>query len=188
MSSFFSTDTIPGVTSVRFLAVLNGAGSSGEPEGILQKGSINTVSGSSPATYSECVQAVGKVLEADALGSSLGWALSTKHYAKFKPKLKEDSDAGAGFLLEQNDTIAGYPVQYTSQMPESGSPNEASLLFGSWENALVLFWGSNAVEILVNPYAATQFSKGNVQIRAFMDCDVIIRHEEAFCELSGTAV
>lgn len=168
------------------LAILNGSGD--QPEGILQKSGINSVSGSDPATYAECVNAVGKVKEADAMSSSMGWAAHAAHYATYKAQLKESGDAGAGYILDANDRIAGYPVQFTSQMPTNSSPAQAPMLFGSWDQVLVMFWGSESVEFLLNPYSSPAYEKGNLQLRAFLDCDMLVRHEEAFTELTGTSV
>ena len=68
--------------------------------------------------------------------------------------------------------LAGYPVAMTSLVPSQ------AIIFGTWSDLLVGFWSE--LDVLVNPYESTAYSKGNVQVRAMATCDVALRHVESF--------
>jgi len=62
---------------------------------------------------------------------------------------------------------------------ESGvSPASSPLIFGNWSDLLIGYW--SAFEILVNPYEATAYQKGNVSVRGLLTCDVAVRHPASF--------
>ena len=54
----------------------------------------------------------------------------------------------------------------------------STAIYGNWSDLIIGSWSE--LEILVNPYAAVPYSKGNVQIRAMMVCDVVLRRNESF--------
>jgi hypothetical protein len=60
-----------------------------------------------------------------------------------------------------------------------------TMLFADFSQVILAFWGNAGADILVNPYADSVYTKGNVLIRAFVDADVLIRHPEGFCFCDG---
>ena len=82
-------------------------------------------------------------------------------------------------VMEAPRTLAGYPVSMTSLVPAS------TIIFGNWADLLLGFWSE--LDILVNPYESTAYSKGNVQVRAMATCDVALRHAESFAYASDVA-
>lgn len=52
-------------------------------------------------------------------------------------------------------------------------------MLGDWSELMIGYWSE--LDILVNPYESSAYSKGNVQVRAMATCDVAVRHPEAFC-------
>jgi len=97
--------------------------------------------------------------------------------AKLRNTLKVTGDAGAGFLM-QDGQLGGYTAHTTNQLPPADSSGNSSAIFGDWSQVLLGIWSE--LDILVNPYSETAYTKGNVLIRAMATCDVAIRHEEAF--------
>jgi hypothetical protein len=63
--------------------------------------------------------------------------------------------------------------------PTSSPLVTGTLIFADWSSLLVGYW--SGVDVLVNPYADSVYSKGGVLINAFQDVDVAVRHAESFC-------
>ncbi|MBX6376547.1 MAG: phage major capsid protein [Acetobacteraceae bacterium] len=59
-----------------------------------------------------------------------------------------------------------------------GGGAEHGLIYGDWSELLIGVWSE--LDILVNPYESTAYSKGNVVIRAMATVDVAVRHPKAF--------
>ena len=74
-------------------------------------------------------------------------------------------------------TVNGIDAAATNQIPTG------YLLLGDFSQVLVGMWG--VVELLVNPYGATDFSKGNVKVRAILDADIAVRQAGAFAAKSA---
>jgi predicted phage gp36 major capsid-like protein len=76
------------------------------------------------------------------------------------------------------NSLAGYPLATTNQMPVLGSPaTDHVLIFGRWSDILLGYW--SVFDLLVNPYESTAYSKGNVSVRGIVTMDVAIRHIES---------
>ncbi len=169
------------------LAGLAGTGATGQPEGILTNSSISeeTLSGNAVA-WADVLNMIAAVLGADVRGGKLGWTFNAYVQAYLRKTVKASGE-GAGFLMDEPNSLAGYPVQITSQMDGyNGSPAVAGkMLFGDFSQVILAFWGDAGADILVNPYADAVYTKGNVYIRAFVDADVLVRHPEGFCFCQG---
>jgi HK97 family phage major capsid protein len=172
------------------LAVLKGSGSAGQPRGISQTSGINTVtsSGSAP-TWAQLLSAVSQVEAADVPPVALGWALNAYVKSTFLQTTKVSSDAGAGFLMDADGRVGGAPSAVTSQLAGLAGVSPAQngeTIFGSWNQVIVAMW--SGVEILVNPFESTAYSKGNVSVRGIVDADVLVRHPQAFTLWSAIQV
>tara|TARA_R110002074_G_scaffold37972_14_gene102632 strand:- start:260 stop:1546 length:1287 start_codon:yes stop_codon:yes gene_type:complete len=173
------------------LAALKGSGSGAEPKGILSYagiGSVTTTGTPATTTWDNVTEAVATVESANALGGSLGWALNAWVKRQFRTVLKTSGDAGTGFLMADNGTVEGYRSAVTNQLAGDATPTAGEALFGDFSQIITCFWGDGGADILVNPYESTAYSKGNVQIRALIDADIIVRHEEAFCQIDGIEI
>lgn len=148
-------------------------GGANEPDGIIA--TLGTANGTlAGPTWAEVLEVIESVETANALGSH-GWLVNPAAKAKLRATLKVSGDAGAGFLLE-GGTLADYAVHTTNQVPSDSSGN--SVIFGDWSQVMLGVWSE--LDILVNPYSETAYTKGNVLIRAMATCDIAIRHPEAF--------
>ena len=83
-------------------------------------------------------------------------------------------------VMEAPDALAGYPVARSTLIPidEAATPDATAVIFGQWSDLLIGYW--SAFDLLVNPYEATAYSKGNVSVRGMLTADIKLRHVESF--------
>lgn len=154
-------------------ALIYGGGAN-EPDGVIA--TLGTANGTlAGPTWAQALAIVDQVESANALSPSHNWLTTSSAKAKLASTLKVSADAGAGFIYE-NGQIAGHSVYTTNQVGAASSGND--VIFGDWSQVLLGIWSE--LDILVNPYAETAYSKGNVLVRAMATCDIAIRHPEAF--------
>ena len=167
-------DFAAGLATALDKVILVGGGTS-EPKGIVTTTGIQT---SALATLSWAnVHVLLQKLDLENAAAA-GIVGSTKVKAKLAVTTKVTSDAGAGFLLD-GDRVAGVPAYFTNNLAEkTGSPNTGRLIAGDFSQMLLGIWSE--LDILVNPFAETQYAKGNILVRAMMTVDVACRHPKAF--------
>ena len=158
-------------------AALVGDGQSNTPTGIRYASNVHNLTLAGP-TWAQVLDFPAKIQAADADIGSMGWATTPQAVAKLRATTKVTSDAGAGFLMDQPGQLAGYPVATTTALNDGGSPAENTVLFGAWSQLLVGYW--SGLDVLANPYEGTAYMKGRVLLRVMRDCDVQVRHPEAF--------
>jgi HK97 family phage major capsid protein len=161
------------------LAVMKGTGDNGQPTGITESSPGTKDESSGAPTWADVVEVMAMVEAADVPMASLGWAMNAYSKKKFRAVAKESNEPV--YLIGDDNALGGAPVAVTSQL--LGNPNDSpvedgEVLFGAWNQVIVAFWSS--VEILVNPFESTAYTKGNVQVRGFIDGDVLVRHAQAF--------
>ncbi|MEZ5462322.1 phage major capsid protein [Dokdonella sp.] len=155
-------------------SALIGGGGANEPDGIIA--TLGTANGTlGTPTWDEALAIVDQVESGNALSPSHNWIMRSGAKAKLASTLKVSGDAGAGFILE-GGRMADFPVYSTNQMGSDSNGND--VIFGDWSQVLLGIWSE--LDILVNPFAETAYSKGNVLVRAMATCDIGIRHIESF--------
>ncbi len=164
---------------------INGGGSN-EPVGILSTSGIGSVAlgtNGGPPTWAGVIGLTAAVEQADATGG--GFLTNYKATAKMKTTVRATSTDSL-MIMEGRDTLAAYPLAATSLVPStlvkgtSGAVCSA-LIFGNFADCLLGYWSE--LDILVNPYESTAYTKGNVQIRGFISMDVKLRHAESFAAI-----
>ena len=168
-------------------AALKGTGSGDDmPQGII--GTVGVQAADGLGDYEAAVFAVAAVEGLDVPPGTFGWAMNAYVLAKLATTLRTSADTASNFVVGADRTLAGFPVGITSQLEGglTGSPNTGEALFGAWNNSITLFWGE--VNLLVNPYAATPYSKGNVQLRALVSVDHVLRYPQAFVRIGNIAM
>lgn len=152
-------------------------GGANEPDGILETAGIGSFD-IDPVTWAGVLDGIADIEGANADMGALGWATNPQAVKVLRATLKETGDAGAGYIMERPRELAGYALA-SSNVVESGvSPASSPLIFGNWSDLLIGYW--SAFEILVNPYEATAYPKGNVSVRGLLTCDVAVRHPASF--------
>jgi len=155
---------------------INGGGSN-EPSGVLQSGLDTSTSMGAVPTWAKILTLIELVEEANAEGSA--W-VSTPGVVRLLRSTAKVSSTDSVMIMESKDRLADYPLASTQNAPYTlGSPAEGdALVFGNWADVLIGFWSE--LDVLVNPYESTAYTKGNVQIRAMMTADVGVRHAGSF--------
>lgn len=153
-------------------ALIKGGGSN-EPVGVLSTVGIQTAS-LAGLSWPLVLFMLEKLDLVNASAANI--VASTKVKSRLALTLK--SDGVAGYLLE-GGRVADLPAYFTNQVPEkTGTPNTGRLIAGDWSEVMLGIWSE--VDILVNPFAETAYSKGNVLVRAMSTVDIALRHPEAF--------
>jgi HK97 family phage major capsid protein/HK97 family phage prohead protease len=154
---------------------LYGLGSSGEPQGIKLTTGINTVdfAANSP-TYAELVDMETSINADNADIGAMAYLTNSTRYGAFKTT---DKAVGAAqFVLEPGGTVNGYPVVRSNQVLTG------DVFFGVWNQLLLGLW--SGIDLMVDTAALAK--SGGVRVIALQDCDVAVRHPEAFCRGNNT--
>ena len=154
-------------------------GAPNEPTGIINMVGV-PVTGSSVINWSNVISAIMSVESANAVVS--GWAGSAQAKRTAMTTPKQASGVEGSFIMTDPNILAGYPFYQSQILRDAGSPELETLIVGQWSDLLIGYW--SGIDILVNPYESTAYSKGNVQIRAIVDVDIDVRHIESFCVIS----
>jgi HK97 family phage major capsid protein len=160
-------------------AALMGTGANDQPVGVTVQQGVWQLSLAGGADWETVLEFVASIEGSDAAVGSLGWALNAWAVKKLRATVKASGEA-AGFLMEAPTMLAGFPAVITSALPGVGGESEAlaTVIFGAWSQLLVGYW--SGTDILVNPYADSVYARGRVMVRVMRDCDVAVRHPEAF--------
>ena len=169
-------------------AIFAGSGSSGQPTGVLNTSGINAIyandaSHAAAISYAKLVQMETEVgADNGLIDDTLAYVSSAKFMGKAKtiPQVE-----GYPFYLLNDGKINGYPFYMTNAIPSnvtfSGTSNCTSALFGAWSEVLVGGWGG--LQFIIDPYTAK--ANGVLEISAMAYHDVLVRHPEAFCAITG---
>ncbi|MGA0807005.1 MAG: phage major capsid protein, partial [Pseudohongiellaceae bacterium] len=184
------------------LGILNGSGSSGQPEGIMQTTGIGSVAlgtNGGPITVESLVDLEEQVLiDNGALNrDNIAYVTNAKVLAELKKLRAGGSTTGDGPFLVNNQldalgrggtptSVNGYPLYVTNQVPSNltkGSSGAvcSAMLMGDFSQAMVGFWG-NGLEITVGE-DSDDFSKALTSVRGIVTYDVAVRHPESFAAI-----
>lgn len=162
-------------------------GGTNEPTGILGTSGIGSVAmgdNGAAITWDAVIDLIAELETDNAEGTA--FLTNTKVRKSGRKTLKVSGDAGAGFIWQEPNTLAGYNAAVTNLVPSNGSKgtgnNLSSLIFGNFSDLLIGYW--SAFDLLVNPYESTAYSKGNVQVRGMLTMDIAVRHPESFAAIT----
>jgi len=157
-------------------AAIRGGGAN-EPDGVLETSGIQTVT--APGSIFEGVaEAVAKA-DAENVGASRA-ILTTPEIRKIAATALDLMGRPLGVAT----VFHNLPTTFSNQVPKilGGSPGtEHGLIYGDWSELLIGIWSE--IDILVNPFESTAYSKGNVSIRAMATVDFAVRHPKAFVSI-----
>lgn len=151
------------------LGGLEGSGSSGQPTGLLNQGSLTKVTafaGVNP-TFAEVVTLETAVANANALMGNLAYISRTNMIGAMKTTEKA---SGTAQFLTDGSTLNGH------RLIASNQGTDGNIYFGNWNDLLLGFW--SGLDLLVDPYSLS--NTGSVRVNAFQTCDVAVRHVESF--------
>jgi len=162
-------------------AAISGGGAN-EPVGILKTAGIGVVDMSAGPTWATVLELIADLEIANAEGAAF---LTNPKVVKLLRSTRKVAATDSAMIQDGPNALAGYPLASTNNVSSTltdggGVPvfNRSALIFGDFSQVLIGYW--SVFDILVNPYESTAYSKGNVQIRGMVTCDVALRHPEAF--------
>lgn len=179
-------------------AMLNGSGSSGQPTGLMQQGSlatVSTVSSGTPGalTYANMLALEEKVANANADLGALAYVTNSKVRAQLKAVPLKPNDGSSfvvsGMLWSKGSDMYtgecnGYPAYVSNNVPSnltagtgsSATSTNSAILYGNWNDMILALWSQ--LDILVDPYSRS--TAGAVRVVAMQDVDTNVRHIESF--------
>jgi HK97 family phage major capsid protein len=154
------------------LAAIAGTASGGQPQGIIGTAGVGSVTGTSLA-YDDLLEFQSDVLTSLALinPAACGYLTTTAIAAAlaFRQKFTgTDATLWQGNIAQ--GVLAGFPAFSTDQVPTG------DLVFGDWSQLLIGEWG--ILELMSDPF--TNFATARIGIRAFLTCDIALRHPASF--------
>jgi len=167
---------------------IQGSGSSGQPTGILNNGSVGNVDISAGTdvdalTWADITTLVQTVEQANGVvnQAALGWLSNPKVKAKLANTARVGSTDSVMLLNDPWNNLYGYRAEFTSNVPSTLDPgdggNDASaLIFGDFSQLMVGLFGSPS--IIVDPY--TNSKSGDVVISIMQEVDVALRNPVSF--------
>jgi HK97 family phage major capsid protein len=166
-------------------------GGANEPTGILGTAGIGSVADASGngggLAWDKVIDLIGELDTSNVEGSA--FLTNAKVRKAGRKSLKVANDAAGGFIWSDPNALAGYPAAVTNLCPSNltkGTGNNLSaLIFGYWPDLVLGYWSE--FDLLVNPYEASAYAKGNVQVRGMLTMDVAVRHAESFAACQDLA-
>ena len=166
-------------------AALTGTGTSNDPVGLLNYPGVPVVASGTNGgalTWATVNALIATVSQANANEDGRAF-LSNAKVRSQAMQTPRSATLSLGFVMEKPDELAGYPLSVTTLVPSNGTKGSgtglSTLAFGVWSDCLLGVWG-DGIELLVNPYSESAYSKGNVLVRAVVTCDVEFRHPQSF--------
>lgn len=159
-------------------AAVNGSGTGPEPLGILNDPDIAAVPyGTDLFTTTAQMIALADV---ENVGASRSF-LATNGIKTDAMLLRDENNRA----IPMAETFHNEPVRFSNQVPNGlgVDEDEHGLIYGNWADFLIGVWSQ--LDILVNPYAETAYSKGNILIRAMATVDFGVRRPASFVKASG---
>jgi HK97 family phage major capsid protein/HK97 family phage prohead protease len=169
---------------------INGSGSSGQPTGILNDGSVNNLdisAGTDVAalTWADITDLVKLVEEDNGVvnAATLGFLTNPKVKAKMANTVKVGSTDSVMLLNDPWNAIYGYKAEFTNNVPSDLDPGDggsdaSAMIFGDFSQLMVGLFG--APSIIVDPYSGSK--SGDVQISVMQEVDVALRNAISFAK------
>lgn len=162
--------------------LLFGTGSQSQIQGLTATSGVSSMIWGGPASWSGIVANETALANANAdFTSRLGWAISPSTRARWRsiPKSGGGATVITLFLLDDAQTVAGYPALASNQL----SGQNQSIL-ADWSQLWILIWG-DGLDFVINPY--TQAPSGKTVITAHLWANLLVRHAQSFCVSADAA-
>jgi HK97 family phage major capsid protein len=147
------------------LAAIQGGGTN-QPTGIITQVTANATSSTTLGDISSDLMAALETANVTGTTGFLTHSAVTGVARKLKDTL--------GHYIALAETFHGEPVVVSNNVPAISATHP--LIYGDWSHLVIGMW--SGVDILANPFSDA--SKGGLRLHAFLDCDIALRHLEAF--------
>jgi HK97 family phage major capsid protein/HK97 family phage prohead protease len=156
-------------------AGLYGAGSSNEPQGLKLVSGINTKDfAAATPTFAEIVDLETKVASANADVGAMKYLVNASMRGALK--VKEKASGYPVYVMGDDGKLNGYDALMSNQIASG------DIFFGVWNQLIMGLW--SGLDLMVDPYAGAL--AGSVRVIAHQDCDIAVRHPEAFTRGNDT--
>ena len=166
------------------IAGINGPGSGGVPEGILNLTGLNTVDGGTNGaapTWEHIVDLETAIHVANANGARMGYLINSATKGRLKKTKHEAGDLG--YLMDRDNTINGYNVGVSNLVPsdltKGTGTNLSAGIFGDFSQLLMGQFGF--YDLTVDNI--TKKKDGNIEIIINAFFDVLARHDKSFAAI-----
>lgn len=180
------------------LAFLRFDGSGNLPKGLrhwaLSGHWQNAVAGTDPKVVEQAIRRIkSKVEDANVAMISPGWIMRASA-KNFLGSLRWDNGFKVFPSIDDSNTLHGYPIQVTSQIPDNlgAGGNETEIYFADFAeimigDALAITFGSSSEASYVNQSGTTisAFQNDLTLMRAIAEHDMAPAHDEAIAGLNG---
>ena len=159
-------------------AAVNGSGIGAVPLGILNDAAVP-----SEAYLTDLFTTTANMIaKADLANVSPTRGFLSTNGVKATAAKTKDAD---GHPLGIATIFHGEPVQFSNQVPNNLNPtlNKHGLIYGDWRDFVIGVWSQ--LDVLVNPFAESAYSKGNILIRAMATVDFGVRRPASFVKATG---
>lgn len=149
-------------------------GGANEPTGVLADAEVTAIVESSIDITDTTADLISSLELDDVTGTR---AFLTNPQVLGLVRKRKDTD---GHVIPSSEIFHGERVETSTQVPSDiGDANDKSaLIYGEWASLFIGYW--SGIDLLMNPYHSDVASKGGALLHAFLDCDVVVRHPEAF--------
>jgi HK97 family phage major capsid protein len=163
-------------------AAIAGSGINNEPLGLLNNPEVPVVvggaNGAAP-TWDHVTQLEYEVASRNGRIENGAFVTTAEVLRKLR---RTPRASGLGFIVEGDARLLGYPVRVSSHVPNNltkgtGS-NLSAILFGDWSDYLIVFWGPQAVDVIVD--SASRAREGLVIVTARVDVGFAPIHPQSF--------
>lgn len=169
------------------------AGTGGiQPTGILNTTGIGSAAigaNGGPITWGAVLSLIEQVELGNVMDDSRAFLGNPKIKAQAMQTLKAPAAYGSQFIMDTPDKMGGYDYRQSNLVPSNGTKGTgtglSTLIYGNWSDLILGLWSE--LDILVNPYADSVYTSGNVAVRAMMTCDIAVRHPQSFAALTDIA-
>jgi HK97 family phage major capsid protein len=159
-----------------------GSGIGNEPVGLLNNPDIPVVEagpdGAAP-TWDHVTQLEFEV--ASRSGDITSGAFLT-NAAVLRKLRRTRRGSGLDYIMADSTTLLGHPVRVSERVPNNltkgTGTNLSAIIFGSWSDFLVVFWGPQAVDVMVD--SVTKAKDGLVVVTARVDVGFAPLHPGSF--------
>lgn len=163
---------------------LFGTGSGNYPKGVIHQS--GAISETLTPTWAQVLEFPADIQIANADIGSLGWAMAADAVKKLRSTAKVASGGDSVMIMEDPNSLAGYPVQQSTLLTMNDTAASSCVIFGAWSQLLVGYW--SGVDILVNPYDSSAYMAGRVLMRVMRDVDCAVRYGESFAYATMSGV
>tara|TARA_R110002072_G_scaffold138109_5_gene281204 strand:+ start:33426 stop:34622 length:1197 start_codon:yes stop_codon:yes gene_type:complete len=159
-------------------AAIAGSGTGAEPLGLINDPNVPTVAFDTDLFTTTAAM----IAAADVANIGDSRAFLSTNGVRALAMVERDT---TGRPIPMSDTFHGEAAYFTNQAPDDlgAGTNENGLVYGDWSDLLIGIWSQ--LDVLVNPYAETAYSKGNILVRAMATVDFGVRRPASFTSATG---